>query len=147
VLADYLTVDMVQFKKEAQDWEEAIRMAAAPLLAKAAIEQQYVETMIENVKQFGPYIVIMPKFAMPHARPEYGVNKLGLSLLVLEKGVTFESEKSANVFLVLAAPDSDSHLILLSELSSVLASEEKVSALIAAKTYQQVADLLKEEAK
>lgn len=147
MLVNYLTDEMVQFRQEVQNWAEAIRVAAEPLLINKFIETDYVETMIENVKNFGPYIVIIPKFALPHARPENGVNRLGLSLLLLEKSVKFDGEKEANAFLVLAAPDPDSHLTLLSELSTVLSSEEKVNALISAKSYQQVVNILREEAK
>lgn len=147
MLLNYLTADMVQFRQEARSWEDAIRVAAEPLLINQYIEKNYIETMVENVKILGPYIVILPKFALPHARPENGVNKLGLSLLLLEKSVTFNGEKEANAFLVLAAPDSDSHLKLLSELSDVLSSKEKVNALLSAKSYQQVTELFREEAK
>lgn len=147
VLVQYLTPEMVQFKEEVNNWEDAIRVAAEPLLKQQFIEAQYIDTMIENVKLFGPYVVILPGFAMPHARPENGVNQLGLSLLVLKNSVPFDSEKSANAFLVLAAPDPDSHLTLLSELSTILSSNERLQALLSAKNYQEVAALLKEEAK
>lgn len=142
MLEKYLTVEMVQFKADSENWQEAIKLAAEPLVQHHFVEPKYVDTMIENVKQFGPYIVLLPKFAMPHARPEDGVNKLGLSLLVLEKAVEFADGKIANVFLVLAAPDKDSHLSLLSELSAVLASEEKVEAMASAKTYQELIKII-----
>jgi mannitol/fructose-specific phosphotransferase system IIA component (Ntr-type) len=147
MLEKYLTEEMVQFKETAQNWEEAIRIASEPLVKNHSVEIEYVDTMIENVKEFGPYIVLLPKFAMPHARPENGVNKLGLSLLIMEKETKFDGGKSANVFLVLAAPDKDSHLMLLSELSSVLSSQDKVNALSLAKNYQEIVVILREESK
>jgi mannitol/fructose-specific phosphotransferase system IIA component (Ntr-type) len=79
---------------------------------------------------------------MPHARPENGVNKLGLSLLIIEKSVKFDGGKFANVFLVLAAPDQESHLTLLSELSTVLSSHAKVDSLVLAKSYQEILAIL-----
>ncbi|ETI70167.1 PTS sugar transporter subunit IIA [Neobacillus vireti] len=147
MLKKYLTEEMVQFKEEAKNWEEAIQLASEPLLKNHLIEKEYIDTMIENVKNLGPYIVLLPKFAMPHARPENGVNQLGLSLLILENGVQFDGGKFANVFLVLAAPDKESHLTLLSELSTVLSSQEKVDALASAKNYQEIFVILEEEAK
>lgn len=147
LLKEYLAEAMVQFIETTENWEEAIRLAAEPLVQNHSVELEYVETMIANVKKFGPYIVLLPKFAMPHARPENGVNKLGLSLLVVEQDVPFPGGKSANVFLVLAAPDQDSHLNLLSELSSVLSSQEKVDALASAKNYQKIISILQEESK
>jgi mannitol/fructose-specific phosphotransferase system IIA component (Ntr-type) len=147
MLEKYLTEEMVQFKETAQNWEEAIRIASKPLVKNHSVEIEYVDTMIENVKKFGPYIVLLPKFAMPHARPENGVNKLGLSLLIIEKDVEFAGGKSASVFLVLAAPDQDSHLTLLSELSSILSSQEKVEQIASAKSYQEIVVILQEESK
>jgi mannitol/fructose-specific phosphotransferase system IIA component (Ntr-type) len=142
MLEEYLTIEMVQFKEEVLNWEEAIRIASEPLIKVHSIETEYVDTMIENVKSFGPYIVLLPKFAMPHARPENGVNKLGLSLLIIEKSVKFDGGKFANVFLVLAAPDQESHLTLLSELSTVLSSQAKVDSLVLAKSYQEILAIL-----
>lgn len=147
MLQNYLLAQMVQFREEVHDWEEAIRAASEPLLKNDSIKNEYIQQMIENVKSHGPYIVILPRFAMPHSRPEDGVNKLGLSFLKVEKGVEFPGGKIANVFLVLAAPDSDSHLALLSELSTILSNEEKVNALVSAKNYQDILLILQEESK
>lgn len=34
--------------------------------------------MIENIKKMGFYIILTDNVAMPHARPEQGVNKNGV---------------------------------------------------------------------
>ncbi|MBM7692484.1 mannitol/fructose-specific phosphotransferase system IIA component (Ntr-type) [Peribacillus deserti] len=142
MLRSKLTDEMVQFIQGAKDWEEAIRVASEPLLKQGYIEARYVEAIISNVKNFGPYIVLMPKVAMPHARPEDGVNQMGISLLLTEKSVSFDEEKAANIFFVLAADDESSHLDLLKEISEFLTNEEKVSALLSAKKYEDVIKLL-----
>ncbi len=142
MLKEILTFDMVQFTAEVTDWEEAIRLAAAPLLNNKFIKESYVTKMIANVKEFGPYIVLMPQIAMPHARPEDGVNVVGISLLVLEKSVAFDAEKEANVFFILAAKDSNSHLALLTELAGVLSIQENMDALISAKSYSVIENLI-----
>ncbi len=142
VLKEILTNEMVQFTAEVTDWEEAIRLAAAPLLANKCIDETYVTKMIANVKEFGPYIILMPQIAMPHARPEDGVNVMGISLLVTEKSVAFDAKKEANVFIVLAAKDANSHLALLMEISIVLSNPENVDALVSAKSYSEIVDIL-----
>ncbi|MFB8734775.1 PTS sugar transporter subunit IIA [Bacillus sp. SL00103] len=43
--------------------------------------------MIQSVDQNGPYIVIAPQVAIPHARPEDGVNELSMSLMTFEQPV------------------------------------------------------------
>ena len=35
-------------------------------------EPTYTEAMIDVVRDMGPYIVLAPGLAMPHARPEMG---------------------------------------------------------------------------
>jgi mannitol/fructose-specific phosphotransferase system IIA component (Ntr-type) len=142
MLSTRLTSELVQFVPEVDSWEEAIKVAAEPLLKKGAIEDKYIEAMIHNVKEFGPYIVLMPKVAMPHARPEDGVKQLGISLMVTEKSVSFNEEKTANIFFVLAADDATNHLVLLQEITEFLSDQEKVDALSVAKNYKDVLKLL-----
>ena len=62
----------VQTAEKAEDWKEAIRMAASPLLENGSIRASYIDAMIHNVEVNGPYIVIMPDVAMPHSRVEDG---------------------------------------------------------------------------
>ena len=54
-------------EKQPQDWKEAIRMSCKPLLDNHMIEPAYVDTIVQNVVDNGPYIVIVPGIAMPHA--------------------------------------------------------------------------------
>ena len=48
----------VQTAERAEDWKDAIRMAAAPLLENGSIRASYIDAMIHNVEVNGPYIVI-----------------------------------------------------------------------------------------
>ena len=47
----------VQTAERAEDWKDAIRMAAAPLLENGSIRASYIDAMIHNVEVNGPYIV------------------------------------------------------------------------------------------
>ena len=141
LLKELLTQDVVQFTNQDLSWEEAIQTAATPLLQRGSIENAYINAMIQNVKDLGPYILLMPGFAMPHARPENGVNQMGVSVLINEKEVEFDADKKATVFFVLAATDNSSHLGVLAELSTLLSDEEKFNQLANAKTYHDVVSL------
>lgn len=48
-------------------------------IKKGNITPKYIQDMIDNVNKNGPYIVIVPGIAMPHARNEGGVIKTGIS--------------------------------------------------------------------
>ena len=71
ILADNITV-----LTKVESWQKAIEIAATPLLEKNKIKESYIQAMIGNIKKFGEYIIIAPNVAMPHSRPEDGVNVL-----------------------------------------------------------------------
>lgn len=147
MLADLLTEDMIQIEEKASDWKSAIRLASIPLLRKKVIEERYIAAMINSVKDLGPYIVLAPKLAVPHARPEDGVNEIGMSLLKLNQPVSFkkgDSDKDVNIIIVIAAIDNTLHLKALSELSHILEDEDNIEKLIETQSISNVVDFFNE---
>jgi transcriptional antiterminator/mannitol/fructose-specific phosphotransferase system IIA component (Ntr-type) len=141
VLRQLLTREMIQIKKKADTWEDAIRIASAPLLKQKKIEKRYIDAMIENIKKIGPYIVLTPKVAIPHARPEDGVNEIGMSLLKLNKPVSFsrgDRTKDVSLIVIIAAIDNELHLKALSQLSTMLDDESTVDQLIGESTVDGI---------
>lgn len=123
MITNYLTKDNMQHVKSVNEWEEAIKLAAKPLLKKKIIETVYIDNMIQSVLDNGPYIVLKDYFALPHAKAGEGVNEVGMSLLTLEDPVDLEGNP-VKIFLVLAAVDSSTHLEALSELSELLMDDD-----------------------
>ncbi|MBN2908829.1 BglG family transcription antiterminator [Polycladomyces sp. WAk] len=130
VLDQLITEETVQLADEAENWQEAVRFASKPLLENGSIEPSYVEAMIRSIRETGPYVVITPKVAIPHARPEEGVNMLSMSLLRLKKSVLFGEDKPVHLIIVLAATDDESHLRALAQLTELLSREENIDQLI-----------------
>lgn len=143
MLAEYLE-NTVLFQDRATDWEASIRTAAAPLLDQGYIKDSYIEDMIGNVHEFGSYIVIMPGVAMPHAQNTGAVIKNGISLMKLETPVVYPEEKPVSLVFVLAATDSDGHLGLIADLSTVLGDEEIKERLEQAATKEEILRVIKE---
>ena len=81
----------IRIKEKAADWEEAVRKAGAVLVEEGSIRPAYVEKMIQSVKELGPYIVIMPGFALAHAAPCEDVVKSDMALITLDTPVEFGS--------------------------------------------------------
>ncbi|MES9760879.1 BglG family transcription antiterminator [Priestia megaterium] len=144
MLHEVLQEPFLQLKDSADDWKSAVRLAAKPLLNYEYIEPSYVEAMIKSVEQLGPYIVIAPKVALPHARPEQGVNRVGMSMLRLKEPVYFSTEKQhgAQLIIVLAATDNETHLKALSQLSMMLSENDNIDKLIAMNTKQEMLALI-----
>ncbi|RDW15338.1 BglG family transcription antiterminator [Oceanobacillus chungangensis] len=147
MLNDLLTSETIQMTEAVNDWHEAIRVAAKPLLNNKSIEEKYVDAMIENVEKIGPYIVLAPKVAIPHARPEDGVNKIGMSLLKINNPVSFskeDKEKDVNLIFVIAAIDHEMHLKALSQLSELLEDESIVNQIIGVNRKEEILPFIEE---
>lgn len=137
--------DKIIILDKVKDWKSAIEKVAKPLLEKGDIEKTYVDTIIKKIEERGNYIIIEPKVAMPHARPEDGVNKNCISLLKINEGVSFEGEEE-KVYLIfmLGAKDSSSHIDILRDLMNVIDNEEKINKLILAKSLEEITNIIKE---
>ena len=133
-----LIEDRVYFKDQMNSWEDAIKTAANPLLEEGFIKSEYIDAMIENVNQNGAYMIIVPGFAMPHARPECGAVKTGMSVLHLEEPVVFPDDQGVKVLLVLAAADANVHLDAMADLAEILIDDDKMEQLFQAKEVQQI---------
>ncbi|WP_394173166.1 PTS sugar transporter subunit IIA [Guptibacillus hwajinpoensis] len=133
----------VQFLNSVSSWEEAIKKSATPLSKGGNITEKYVDDMIQNVHDNGPYIVIVPGIAMPHAQNnDNSVVKTGVSLLKLEEPVAFPEGKEVNLLFTLAAEDTTGHLDLISDLSSLLIEDDVQEKLEKLNSEEEILDLI-----
>lgn len=147
VLKDILTEDRIQIKKNnGLDWQEAIRLSGAPLLSEKAVEPEYMEAIIKKVKDLGPFIDLGSGIAIPHARPEEGVNKLGMSILKLDEPVNLLDDEAhaVSILIFIAATDNHTHLRALSQLTKILVDTEKVNKLKSATKVDEIMTLINE---
>ncbi len=111
----------IRLQASASDWREAIALGTDMLIKSGAIKQSYHDAIISSIESHGPYIVIAPHFAMPHARPEDGVNRTAFALVTLSTPVFFEGESvPVDVLVTLAGSSSDEHIQGLTEVTQVL---------------------------
>jgi len=144
MLKTLLTSDVIQVVSQAKDWREAIAISCNPLIDNGSIEARYIEAIYRSHETIGPYYVVGPGIAMPHARPEDGVNTLSMALTVITEGVTFNSEGNdpVKLLIVLAATDSNSHIEAISQLAQLFDTENDVQALLDAKTQQEILSVI-----
>lgn len=91
MLREFVEKKHYLFAKEAKDWEDAIIMSCKSLEADGTVESNYAHDIVECVRKYGPYIVIMPNIAMPHSQEgAVGVNKTAIGFMKLEKPVSFD---------------------------------------------------------
>ncbi len=120
-LQTYLRHPFIHQQSKATTWQAAIRLAAKPLLANNYITEAYCQQMIDKIETFGPYVILAPGVAMPHALPEHGIIQSGLSLLYLENPISFTPEKSPVSFIIVLAIASDlERLAVLQQLRTLI---------------------------
>ncbi|EMT6577869.1 TPA: PTS sugar transporter subunit IIA [Providencia rettgeri] len=142
MLTTLLTPNVIQVVDKASNWREAIKIACNPLINNNFIESRYVDAIIQSHEKIGPYYVLGPGIAMPHARPEDGVNQLSLGLTVLKQGVEFGSEGNdpIKLLIVLAATDSNSHIGAIAKLAELFDNQEDIDSIMQS---ENVDDILK----
>ncbi|WP_372378067.1 PTS sugar transporter subunit IIA [Vibrio natriegens] len=140
-----ITENRVQIVDSVSSWEESVRLLCTPLLDDGSIEPRYVDEIIKTTNEIGPYYVLAPNIAMPHARPENGVNKSGLAILVVRDGVNFNSEENdpVKLLLLLAANDSDKHIELIQSISEFFGNDVDVNEVITSKNISDVMNIIK----
>ncbi len=115
----------ILLNQTASSWEEAIKIGTDLLEKSGAIEPRYYDNIVSKVKEMGPYIILSPGLAMPHARPEEGVIKTAFALVTLKEPVFFDGEdEGVNVLITLSGSSSDEHMQGIMEITQVLEDED-----------------------
>ncbi|SJZ46390.1 PTS system, ascorbate-specific IIA component [Pilibacter termitis] len=134
MLKYFLENDLVRIVDETpSNWEEAVRLSGENLLEKGIITEKYIEEIIECVKEYGPYIVLVPGVAMPHSSEKSeGVLGTAIAFTKVKEFVSFEEgneEKQAKLFFTLAAKNAEEHIENISNLSELLMTEGIIESL------------------
>lgn len=140
----FLDTSLISMDVEAKDAQEAIRAAGQLLVEIGAAEDSYVEAMLTAFQEQGPYIVVAPHIAIPHAKAESGVHEASVSFIRLKQPVAFGHPENDPVELVFALGSSSSseHIDLLRRLTTLLNEPTNIEALKAARTPEDIEGLI-----
>ncbi|MGM9959075.1 MAG: PTS sugar transporter subunit IIA [Erysipelotrichaceae bacterium] len=144
-MEEIISLNSILIHQKAGDWKEAISIAGETLVKNGQITEHYIEMMIESVKNLGPYIVLMPRFALAHSAPCKEVLNNCLSIAIFDEDIDFGSDKGpVNVVMVLASTDGESHVAKLSKIAEKLMDEGDsfIKQLIESKSTEEVYELL-----
>lgn len=119
-LMDILKPAFIQLRLSTNSWEEAFYVAATPLIESEIVSRSYIDKIIQTTYEEGPYMVISDQVALPHARPEDGVRKVGLGITVLKESITILGKTPVKYIFTLAAVDNKKHLSALAELVALI---------------------------
>ena len=140
-LLELLPKERIVKVNKVRDWKEALYLVAAPLIQAGSIMPDYIEKIIENYTEEIPHIVFGKEIAVPHANEADFVYKLGMSMLIVENGVTFTQNQHVHIVILLATPDKQVHLTALLQILELSANDEAIEAI--QKNESEVLELLK----
>ncbi|MBM6675394.1 PTS sugar transporter subunit IIA [Olsenella uli] len=142
-MSDSIARDCVRTGLRAGSWQDAIRAAAAPLVERGSVEDGYVDRMISSVVELGPYIVLMPGFALAHAAPGEDVHRSDLSVALFDDEVFFGSDNDpVRVVMCLACVDRESHIARLQAVAEKLLDDTFVVRMVACRSDQELYELV-----
>ena len=136
-LINFLTEDKVEFVDNVKDWQEAFNILGKNMLRHKSITQEYVVEMINMVEKIGPYMVIDDGIALPHAKPEHGVLKTDVSILIIKDGVMIKDRKVYIMF-CFSTINENSHLELLSDIYKLIMKDKFLKEILELKDYKQL---------
>ncbi|CEM60647.1 PTS ascorbate-specific transporter subunit IIA [Treponema phagedenis] len=140
-----LEKEAFKLQAEAGTWQEAIKLGTDILLQHDCIKPEYYDAVIQVAKEHGPYYVIAPGIAMPHARPETGAKTIGFALVTLKEPVKFNHEENDPVDIVLCICAPDAKALTeegIMEVMNLFDGDENIQALREAKTKSDLENLL-----
>ena len=132
MLSEVTNESLIRLNIEAVNWKDAIRKSADPLVKNGYATENYVNGMIKTTEESGPYIVISKGVALPHARPELGAKKIGITVTTLKTPINFgnKSNDPVQFIFALCAVDNKSHLKAMSELVNFISDQNFLKSLV-----------------
>ena len=145
MFADAIDERAIAVGAEAGSWQAAVELSGGLLVESGVAEERYVPAMVRTVEELGPYVVIAPGVAIPHARPENGAIKPGISLVILREPVEFGSEENDPVDLLFgfATTGSDAHVEIIRALADFIGEQENLERLRRVRTEEEARDVLR----
>ncbi len=154
-LHEFLTPERISLDIDVSDWKDSIYKAGQLLIDSKDISQQYLDIVIENIEQNGPYVVISEGFAFPHAEiGEYNFNT-AMRLIRLKNPIYYSDSimddnddittLPVKYVCILSATEEQKHLKAIFNLFNLLKQNSFKVALDKCCTSEEVYELIKEK--
>lgn len=131
ILAQMLDPSKIMIKQEKITWEQGILQAADILEKKGCAGSDYGKKAVENVKEYGDYIIISKGIALAHAgKKEAHVYKDGLSLVMCPEGIEFTEGNIVYLVFCFAVAEEKDYLKLFQEIIALGKTQKKMKDIL-----------------
>ncbi len=141
-LATLLPHEAIVLTGTARTRDDAIDEAGQLLVATGKVQPAYIESMYDREKSVSTYVG--NSLAIPHGTNEakLSINATGLSFIRYPEGIDWNGDGELAHYVVGIAGAGDDHLALLGSIAHVFLDEDKVAALQAATSKDDVTAVL-----
>jgi PTS system ascorbate-specific IIA component len=142
-----LARDTILLQGHAETWQDAVRLGVDLLVGAGCVEPRYYDSIVKMTGELGPWYLLAPGMAMPHARPEEGVLKNSFALVTLDTPVVFGDPDNdpVDILITLAATDAKTmNEQSIVEVVTLLDDETRVERLRTARNREQLLAIFNE---
>lgn len=139
-----LNLDAIHLQADVADWKEAVKLGVDLLARAGSVEPRYYDAIVRMTGEIGPWYLLAPGLAMPHARPEEGVKSDGFALVTLKKPIEFGGSDNdpVDILITLAATSAKTmNEEAIVEVATLFENEDTVARIRAAKTRAEIEEI------
>lgn len=111
-------------------WEQGILQAADILEKKGCVGADYGQKAVQNVKEYGDYIIMSKGIALAHAGKESKIYKDGLSLVMCPEGIEFTEGNIVYLIFGFAVAGEKDYLKLFQEIIALGKTQKKMKEIL-----------------
>lgn len=129
---------------EYTELSEAVAVSGYMLKDRGYIEEEYIQEIVETVKNSGRYMIIREEMIMPHSLAGKYVKKTGISIIRLKLPLPLYDDPIIKVkwIFTLCTTDKISHITALTQLAQILGNSVLLDEMDATQTNLQLLSLL-----
>lgn len=136
-------IEEVLLDVECNSWEEAIKMSGKIMVENKICDMTYIDSIIERVKEFGSYMVMSNRVALPHSKNIGNVFKSKMVLMNFRDYILFPEETPVKTMLVFTSQDENAHLDALSNFLDLVNNYKFLEKLKNNPSKKKVIDIIK----
>ncbi|HAH94450.1 PTS sugar transporter subunit IIA [Dielma fastidiosa] len=145
MIKDILTEDLILTDADAKDWRDAVRLCGELLVDQGKVNEAFIQTMIDVIETYGPYMILVEGVAFFHGKPGSDVKEACLSLVTFKHKIVFDDFENQEIDCAFGfgAVDSDSHMAMIMSLASLLQDTEFINLIRNHGSKAEIAAMLK----
>ena len=139
-MSDVLTLSLIRVPGTARSKDDAIREAGEMLVEAGAVTPEYIDSMYERERSVSTYMGNY--LAIPHGTNESkeSIKRSALSVIRYDQPIDWDGNEVR--FALGIAGYQGGHMDILSRIALVFSDTDEVDKLVAAKSAQEIYDLL-----